>query len=198
MNIGIFGHGGHAREVYWCLDFAQRVNCKFFVDDEYFQGGENILPISEFEPEEYQMIVAVADPKARKSIIDKLPSETKYYTFIHPTAQILGPDVWISEGCYIGPNSIVTTNITIGKHAILNRGNQIGHDCVIGDYFSAMPGAIVSGNVNIGNCVYIGSNTSIREKINISDNVVIGLNSGVVRDIKESGTYGGLPAEKIK
>jgi UDP-3-O-[3-hydroxymyristoyl] glucosamine N-acyltransferase len=61
-----------------------------------------------------------------------------------------------------------------------------------------MPGSIVSGNVNIGDKVYLGTNSSIREKINICDNVIIGLNTGVVKDIKESGTYAGQPIKKIK
>jgi UDP-3-O-[3-hydroxymyristoyl] glucosamine N-acyltransferase len=61
-----------------------------------------------------------------------------------------------------------------------------------------MPGSIVSGNCNIGNEVYLGTNSSVREKINISDNVLVGLNSGIVSNINESGVYVGLPAKKIK
>jgi acetyltransferase-like isoleucine patch superfamily enzyme len=60
-----------------------------------------------------------------------------------------------------------------------------------------MPGSIVSGNVTIGDCVYLGTNSSIREKINICDNVVIGLNSGVVKHLNESGTYVGNSNKKI-
>ena len=32
----------------------------------------------------------------------------------------------------------------------------------------------------------------------ITNNVVIGLNSGVVKDIIKSGIYGGVPIKKIK
>lgn len=45
-------------------------------------------------------------------------------------------NIEISEGSFIGAYSILTTNVKIGKHSILNRGNHIGHDCRIGDYFS--------------------------------------------------------------
>jgi serine acetyltransferase len=61
-----------------------------------------------------------------------------------------------------------------------------------------MPGAIVSGDCNISDNVYVGTNSSIREKISICDDVIIGLNSGVVSDIVESGVYVGTPAKKIK
>lgn len=190
MKLALFGYGGHAREVACQID--QKVT--FFVDDEYI--NDITKPISEFNPEEYLMMVAVADSKDRADIVSKLPKETKYFTFIHPSAQIMGNDVEIGEGSFIGAYSILTTNIKIGKHLILNRGNHIGHDCVIGDYFSAMPGAIVSGNVKIGECVYFGTNSSVREKITICDDVTVGMNAAVVKDINESGIYIGTPAKK--
>jgi len=60
-----------------------------------------------------------------------------------------------------------------------------------------MPGSIISGDVEIQNQFYIGTNSSVREKIRICSNVKVGLNSGVVKDINISGTHIGLPA-KIK
>ena len=100
-------------------------------------------------------------------------------------------DVEIGDGSFIGAYSILTTNIKIGSHALLNRSNHIGHDCIIGDYFSAMPGSIVSGNVTIGNKVYLGTNSSIKEKLSVVNNVTIGLNSGIVKNIDEEGVYVG-------
>jgi UDP-3-O-[3-hydroxymyristoyl] glucosamine N-acyltransferase len=107
-------------------------------------------------------------------------------------------DVEIGEGSFIGANSILTTNIKIGKHAILNRGNHIGHDCVIGDFFSAMPGSVVSGNVRIYDLVYLGNNSTIKEKLSIHSLTTIGMNGAVVKHIEESGTYVGVPVKKIK
>jgi UDP-3-O-[3-hydroxymyristoyl] glucosamine N-acyltransferase len=61
-----------------------------------------------------------------------------------------------------------------------------------------MPGSIISGNCNIGSKVYLGTNTSVKEKTVIVDDVTIGLNSGVVKDINESGIYVGTPTYKLK
>jgi sugar O-acyltransferase (sialic acid O-acetyltransferase NeuD family) len=129
-------------------------------------------------------------------VVNRLPKKTKFFNFIHPTALIMS-DVKIGHGCFIGAYSVVTTNITIGNHCILNRGNHIGHDSMIGDFFSSMPCSVVSGNCTIGNRVYLGTNSSIREKIEICDDVTIVLNSGVVKNIKESGVYVGSPSKKI-
>ncbi len=192
MKLALFGYGGHAREI------ASQINntVDFFVDDEY--SNEYVRSISTFNPEVYMMMVAVADPKHREEIVKKLPKETRYFKFIHPTAQIFAKDVEIGEGSYIGPNTIITVNVKIGKHAILNRGNQIGHDCRIGDYFSAMPGAIVSGNVTICDRVYMGTNSSIIENKFIYDDTTIGANGVVVKNIMDGGVYVGVPAKVLK
>ena len=191
MKTVLIGNGGHAREVMAQME----VNLLRFVDDQYVD--EHTLPLSQFDPKKHIAMVAVADSRDRYDIIQRLPKETQFFTFIHPTA-LLMKDIEIGEGSFIGAYSILTTNIKIGKHAILNRGNHIGHDCQIGNYFSAMPGAIVSGNVKIYDCVYVGTNASIKEKINICCDVVIGMNAAVVKNIEELGTYVGCPATKIK
>ena len=192
MKLALFGYGGHAREVACQID--QKVT--FFVDDQY--ANDVAKPISKFNPQKYAMMVAVADSKDRFDIVKRLPKETQYFTFIHPSVQIMDDNIEMGEGSFIGANSILTTNIKLGKHALLNRGNHIGHDCIIGDYFSMMPNAIVGGNVTIGDNAYLGSCSNIKEKINITSNVLIGMNAAVVKDITESGTYVGVPTKKIK
>jgi sugar O-acyltransferase (sialic acid O-acetyltransferase NeuD family) len=192
MKKALIGYGGHAREV--MAQMGVKLTC--FVDDKYVVEGTK--PISKFNPKKYALMVAVADSKDRFDIVQRLPKETKYFTWIHPTSLIMSDDVEIGEGSFIGAYSILTTNIKIGKHALLNRGNHIGHDCEIGDYFSAMPGAIVSGNDKIYDLVYLGTNSSIREKIKITNSVTIGMNSVVVNNIEVSGVYVGVPSKKIK
>jgi sugar O-acyltransferase (sialic acid O-acetyltransferase NeuD family) len=191
MKKALVGYGGHAKEV--MSQMGTKLTC--FVDDGFDVYGTR--PLSEFNPKEYVLMVAIADPRDRYDVIQKLPKDTQFFTFIHPTALLMG-DVEIGEGSFVGAYSILTTNIKIGKHAILNRGNQIGHDCEIGNYFSAMPGAIVSGNVKIHDLVYMGNNSSIREKLSIHSLSTIGMNSAVVKHIEEPGIYVGCPAKIIK
>ena len=195
MRKALIGNGGHSREV----QSQMGIELFRFVSDEYWQEGDDkLLPLSKFDADKYVVMVAVANSKDREDIIKQLPSNTQYFTFIHPTAQLMSDNITIGEGSFIGSNSIITCNVEVGSHSLLNRAVHIGHDCRIGDYFSAMPGSIVSGNVYLGNKVYLGTNSSIREKITICDDVTIGLNTGVVKDIKESGVYVGCPIKKIK
>jgi sugar O-acyltransferase (sialic acid O-acetyltransferase NeuD family) len=191
MKKVLVGDGGHAREV-----MAQMgIKLDRFVDDQYV--NKDTFPLSKLDPNKHEVMIAIADSKVRFDISQRLPKGIKFFTFIHPTALVMD-DVEIGEGSFIGCYSVLTTNIKIGSHSILNRANHIGHDCRIGDFFSAMPGAVISGNVTIEDLVYIGTNSSIKEKINICNLTTIGLNSGVVKDINNSGVYVGTPTIKIK
>ena len=61
-----------------------------------------------------------------------------------------------------------------------------------------MPGSIISGNVNIGNKVYLGTNSSIKEELYVGDDITIGLNSGVVTSLLIPGVYVGTPSKIIE
>ena len=199
MKKGIIGAGGFGREVYWSLNQIERNNTVFFVDDIYWDNtDEKILPLSLFEPDKYEVVVAIADSKDRERIVNGLPKSTKYFTHIHPSAQIHGEDVIIGEGSIICAGTIITTNVKIGKHAHLNLITTIGHDCVIGDYFTTAPKVQISGNEIIGSRVYFGSGSCVKQKIHICDDVTIGMNAAVVKNIEEPGTYVGVPSKKIK
>jgi sugar O-acyltransferase (sialic acid O-acetyltransferase NeuD family) len=195
-KMALIGAGGFANEIKAHMgDF----DMKCFVDDKYFSlNTKNISPLSEFNPDEYKILVAIGDSKLRKEMVERLPIETEFFTYIHPTVEILGNDVKIGEGSIICAGVIITTNCKIGKHAHLNLQTTIGHDNVIGDFFTTAPGVCISGNCSIGDTVYFGTRASTRQKINICDDVIIGLNSGVVKHITDPGIYVGTPAMKIK
>lgn len=195
MKKAIIGSGGFGREVKRLLldnDPGQIID--FFVEDDYVTTE---FPLSKLDINEYEVVVAIGNPHIRKKIVESLPRETKYFTAIHKSCQILDDNIEIGEGSIICSNTILTTNIKIGKHCHLNLQTTIGHDVEIGDFFTTAPGVKISGNCKIGNFVYIGTNASVREKIKIVDDVIIGLNGAVVKNIETDGTYVGVPVKKI-
>jgi sugar O-acyltransferase (sialic acid O-acetyltransferase NeuD family) len=199
MKKAIIGAGGFGREVYQSLPIGEQNKTSFFVHDEFYkQNDESIFPLSKLDINEYEVIVAVGDPSDRKKIIESLPENTKFFTHVHESVIIMDKNVEIGEGSIICAGSIITTNVKIGKHAHLNLQTTVGHDTAIGNFFTTAPGVKISGNCTIGNCVYFGTNSSVREKIKICDKVTIGLNGGVVKDVTEEGVYVGVPVKKIR
>lgn len=201
-NICIIGAGGFAKEVLCLITDLGRSNdvCCFMETDEFYKKRTvldiRVEPISNFNSEKYKAIVAVGDPHGREKIIKQLPKSTKFETLIHPNITI---SKWnkIGEGSIICAGCILTCNIELGQHTHVNLDCTIGHDCKIGDYFTAAPSVNISGKCKIGKKVYIGTNSAIRDKISICDEVTIGMGSIVVKDINEPGIYIGNPTKKL-
>ena len=196
MIKALVGNGGFASEVKATL---RNMSMLSFVDDKYFEGKANTQPLSKFDPDKYKLFIAVGNSAAREKIVSRLPKETKYFNVIHPSVIFLNNvSIDIGYDCIFSANCLLTCNIKIGNHCHLNLATLIGHDVSIGDFFTSAPDVKIMGNNVIGNRVYFGTNASTKEKINIVDDVIVGLNAGVVSNLMEPGTYVGTPARKIK
>ena len=207
-KICIVGSGGFGREVLcYLIDSIAETNYKieeiacFMESDEHYKEkiimGIDVIPQSNFDPLKYNVVVAVGDSNSRKKAVEKLPSNTTFTSIIHPSA-VISRWAEIGEGSIITAGVIITCNIKIGKHAHLNLHTTIGHDCVIGDYFTTAPGAKISGICKFGDCVYFGTNSAVRQGVNVCNNVTIGMGGIVIKDIKEEGIYIGNPLKKLE
>ena len=67
----------------------------------------------------------------------------------------------------------------------------------IGEFSHISVNATVCGRCTIGNNVFLGAGAVVKDKIAICDDVVIGANALVIKDITASGVYVGSPARKI-
>lgn len=78
--------------------------------------------------------------------------------------------------------------------------------CKIGKNCTLLPGVVVgnkflasdSSNVIVGDNCYFGLGVKIFGEVNIGDNVIIGANSVVTKDIESNCIVGGIPAKVIK
>ena len=199
--IVIYGAGGFGREVLCLALDAGFKQILFMVDDQHYNASEimgfKVIKRSEFHPSfGWGVVVAVGDPAKRKAIVESLPEGTVFKTLIHPSV-IMSDWVEIGEGSVITAGVILTCNIKLGKHTHLNLHTTIGHDCIAGDYFTTAPAANISGNCTFGNYVYFGTNSDVKEGVNIVDNVTIGMGAVVINSIDEQGVYVGNPVRKL-
>ncbi len=84
----------------------------------------------------------------------------QFATIVDPSV-ILSKRVVIGEGTIICAGTIVTVDISIGKHVIINLDCTLGHDDVIEDFVTIYPSVNVSGNVRVGECSEIGTGVQI-------------------------------------
>jgi sugar O-acyltransferase (sialic acid O-acetyltransferase NeuD family) len=214
QEIVIYGAGGFAREVAWLVEVADqptdalRVAC-FIDDDVSRQGTElNQIPVLGLEAAraEFPMakvVAAVGDPRLREKLVNKAQA-AGFLTraIVHPRTE---RSRWlqIGEGSVICAGNILTTNITLGRHVQINLDCTIGHDAVLGDFSTLAPGVHVSGCVQLGKRVYVGSGAVIingtqSEPLIIGDDATIGAGACVTKSVAPGLTVVGVPAKPLQ
>ncbi|MFR4518306.1 MAG: transferase [Dorea sp.] len=194
------------REVAWLVERINREektwNLKGFIDDQQPIGTRSINTpslltenIKQSEKDLY-VVCAVGNAKTRKRIA-KVWKTPRQYTL--PPSLILPLSFrrnYHRRRSILCAGTILTTNITIGKHVIINLDCTVGHDAIIEDYSTLYPSVNVSGMSTIGRGSEIGTGVNIIQGKTIAQDVIVGAGSVVVKDLLESGTYVGIPAKK--
>ncbi len=116
-------------------------------------------------------------------------------SIIHPTAS-LSQYATLDLGCFVAAGAIVGPRASVGLGVIINHTAVVDHDCVVMDFCHIAPGAILGGNVKVGECSLIGANATILPGVHIGDNAIIGAGSTVTKDIPSGETWAGTPAFK--
>lgn len=207
-DVIIIGAGGHAKVI---ADIIHKSgdNVLGFLDDTKEKGNiiikdinlkvigkvDECVRISKINSN-VKFIIAIGNNQIRKQISERY-KDIEYYTAIHPSAQI-SLDVEIKEGTAIMANACINTSAKIGKHCIINTGAIVEHDNQIENYVHISPNGTCCGTVKIGELTHIGAGAIVKNNINITSECVIGAGAIVVKDIKEKGTYIGVPAKKMK
>ena len=104
----------------------------------------------------------------------------------------------IGEGTIICAHSILTVNIEIGKHVIINLDCTVGHDAILQDFVTLYPSVNVSGITNIGRCSELGTGVQIIQAKMVGNYSIVGAGAVIVKDIPDKCTAVGSPAKPIK
>lgn len=211
-NLYIVGAGGFGREVAWLVERINQKNpeweIKGFIDDNKqlhgsLESGYSVLGgvdyFENFSGLELWVICAVGASAVRKKIIDKLKEKNQIHfaTLIDPSV-ICSNSVEIGEGSIICAGTILTVDIKIGKHVIVNLDCTIGHDAQIADFVTIYPSVNVSGFSEIEERVELGTGTQIIQGKKIGRETIVGAGAVVVKDLPEKCTAVGSPAKPIK
>ena len=175
--IWIYGAGGMGKETQWLIqeNLSNQFKVLGFVDDfktnQFFQK----LPlINNIEPSS-KAIIAIADSIIRKQIATK--NQLNYYNIIHSNTT-LHESIQVGIGNIICKGVVLTVDIKISNHVIININSTIGHDVILDDFVSIMIGVHISGNVKIGEGTLIGSGAVVLPNITVGKWCKIGASWG--------------------
>ena len=138
--------------------------------------------------------VAIGNAESRQRIQDRV-EKSRLATLVHPGA-VVAEDVKLGAGTVVMAGTVINPGTVTGAGCIINTASSVDHDCRLGDFVHVAVGAHVAGNVSIGDRTWIGAGATVSNNVNICSDCIIGAGAVVVKDIKEAGTYVGVPAVK--
>ncbi len=207
----MFGASGFSREAADILLCGNLIDELVYIDlnpkeSKYFNFtivSEDQIP--QLVKEGYHFVIGIGDNKSRRKIFEKY-GHLSFTNIIHPTASLgFKQREALKEkvGNIITAGVRFTNNIKMGNFGIFNLNCTIGHDCIIDDFVNLAPGANISGNVELKEGAYIGTNAAVLQGESIEKKIIIGkfstVGSGAVvtRDVNANTTVVGIPAKSI-
>lgn len=207
-NVYIVGAGDFGREMEWLLEalpgFGKEFCIKGYLDDDpdALKGKPSDYKIAG-APKDFEFgnndsaLITITNPTIRKQIVNILNGKVNFFTYLAPDASI-GKYTNIGEGAIVCPGCYISTNSTIGSFVIINVGSRIGHDCVLESFTSLMANVDLGGHVRLGEGVFAGTKSTVIPGKIVSEGIVIGSGSVVIRNLTKKGTYFGNPAKLMQ
>lgn len=209
-DIAIIGAGGLGREIALLIRQLNEVshtwNILGFFDEKPFSGQINGLPylgtlaeLNGYQKELY-IVIGIGNCQAKSKLLSQITNpNVKFPTLIHPSVQLRDfQDCRIGEGSVIGERTVITTNVTIGRHVLVSPACTLTHDVQIEDFCSLMYSVNLAGNVKLATRVYLGTNSTVLQLLEVGTGTIIGAGAVVTRSLPAGCTAVGIPAKIIK
>lgn len=206
-NLLVVGAGGLAREIAWALEegghpwrFSGFLADQEWADRRSPPEGQVVGGIRDWVKfSDAAFIVAIAAPRIRRAVIDIMETlgQVPYATVIHPSVK-LSSRVTLGAGTFVAAGCVLTTQVAVGRHVIIDRGSQIGHDCRVHDFSTLAPMTCLSGNVVAGAGSQIGAAAVVRQGISLGKGSMVGMGAVVVKDVADNSLVMGNPARAAK
>jgi len=205
-RIVLVGGGGHARSVLAVLKKLPEFSVIGYVDPVDhgkllgipYLGNDRVLNKLLKNHDCHSAVIGIGNVEVseyRQKVFARLGSlGYEFPVIISPTA-VINDEVKLGAGTVVLDCVVLNTSVRSGKACIFNTGSLVDHDCKLGDFVHVAPGVVVSGGVKVGRGTLLGTGCRIVQDVSIVQGCLIGAGAVVIKSIKKSGTYLGVPAK---
>jgi sugar O-acyltransferase (sialic acid O-acetyltransferase NeuD family) len=116
---------------------------------------------------------------------------------VHPNVTFDPDSVRFGEGCVVCAGTSLTTDLTLGRHVVLNLHCTVGHDCLLEDFVSVMPGCHLSGGVTLREAAFLGTGAIVLPGVEVGAGAAVGAGAVVTREVPPGATVVGVPARAV-
>lgn len=163
-----------------------------FIDGRSTFEGLPLIPFEEliqfYSPKTHHLLVALSAAAGKKHLNSNKIKQVKslgypLYSFIHSTA-FIAPSAKIGENVLIFPHAIIEPRVKIQDGVFVRSGAYVSHETEIGAYSYLAPKATFSGKVVTGDHCFFGTNSTIRDRVTIGHDVIVGAGAVVLHNLK--------------
>src|ERR671918_895864 len=116
--------------------------------------------------------------------------------FPHIGGTTIHDNVEICSNCSIARGTINDT--VIGYGTKLDALVHVAHNVGIGANTVVTAGVVIGGSTIVGDTCWLGLNSTLKNKIKIGRQVIVGSGASVIHDIADEDIVAGVPAKSIK
>ena len=133
--------------------------------------------------------------KFRKEIYEHLKkNQVPITTFVHPNSYVEKTAI-IREGCIVLVDCTILMNAQLHENVLLAPRCFISHHVKIHAHTYCAPAINLAGNTEVGECCFLGINTTSVDGITIGMNVQTAAGSVLTKDVPSNVMVAGVPAE---
>jgi sugar O-acyltransferase (sialic acid O-acetyltransferase NeuD family) len=218
MEIAIYSCNGFGREVAYIardmVGFRNEIeglkgDVVWVDDDVRYQGkvinGIRCISFDELKSSDHRnrrVSVAIAAPLIREKVVRKCEDAgLSFVSLVSPDHRKYDENS-IGEGHILCANTMLTSNVVVGRHFHLNIYSYVAHDSVIGDFVTFGPGVRCNGRVHIEDYAYIGTNAAFKQGVEgkplrVGKGAFVGMGAVVTKDVPPGVTVVGNPARPV-
>lgn len=117
---------------------------------------------------------SIKSTSLRRSLSEKaIQNGYQLINILDPSAR-LASSARLGRGIFVGKNAVINANAVIEDMAIINTGAIVEHDCLVGKFSHISVGAVLCGNVLVGQDCLIGANATVLQGRRIISGSIIG------------------------